>query len=294
MNVLTYTDASAFAAQVGPVIDRYPAFASVLATNLDQNRHGPGLDTLWFLIQDSEHPVGAAMQTVAFPLFVTPVPEPATAMPALAETIRRAGLTPPGVNGPLPVAQAFGRAWEQQTGLQARSAGRDRLYEIETAPPLPGSGSPRLATEADLALAIRWTQEFQAEALPQETADAEHSVRRRLARGRLLFWETEDGPVSMAGTSRPIAGVTRIGGVYTPKPLRGNGFGSAATIAATRQGFADGAERCILYADLANPTSNRIYQAIGYRALGDSAKITFHPSRGPGSLTGEGAGSAPY
>ena len=71
---------------------------------------------------------------------------------------------------------------------------------------------------------------------------------------------------------------TRIAGPDSTTTALGHDASSAATIAATRQGFADGAERCILYADLANPTSNRIYQAIGYRALGDSAKFTFHPA----------------
>jgi RimJ/RimL family protein N-acetyltransferase len=277
MDVLHFRDAGTFAERVGPVIERYPAFASVLASNLDQDRHGPGLPAHWFLIQVGGQPVGAAMQTGTYPLFITPAPDPDTAMPALAAAVRRAGLTLPGLHGPLAQAQAFSRAWEQQTGRPARPAGRDRLYEIEAAPPLPDSGSARPATEADLALATRWTRQFLAEALPEETTDAELSVRRRLARGRLLFWETEDGPVSMAGITRPIAAVVRIGGVYTPEELRGKGFGSAVTIAAVRQGFADGAGRCILYADLANPTSNRIYQAIGFRPVGDSARFSLAP-----------------
>jgi len=275
--VIRYTDAVAFAERVGPVIDRYPAFASVLATNLDQSRHGHGLPSHWFLIRDGDEPLGAAMYTSSFPLFVTPLPDPETAMPLLAEAVDRAGLTPPGMHGPRAAVEAFGRAWRQQTGLQAHPAGSDRLYEIETAPPLPANGTARLATEADLALASRWTGEFQSEALPGEIADAERVVRRRLALGRLLLWEDRGEIVSMAGISRPIAGMARIGGVYTPKANRGKGFGSAVTIAATRQGFADGAERCILYADLSNPTSNRIYQVIGYRPVGDSAKLTFGP-----------------
>lgn len=32
---------------------------------------------------------------------------------------------------------------------------------------------------------------------------------------------------------------------------------------------------CALYTDLANPTSNGIYQAIGYRHLGDTADLAF-------------------
>jgi predicted GNAT family acetyltransferase len=69
--------------------------------------------------------------------------------------------------------------------------------------------------------------------------------------------------------------VVRVGAVYTPKEYRRQGFGSAVTIAATRQGLDDGAQRCILYADLANPTSNGIYLRMGYRPVGDSARLSF-------------------
>jgi predicted GNAT family acetyltransferase len=33
----------------------------------------------------------------------------------------------------------------------------------------------------------------------------------------------------------------------------------------------------VLYADLANPTSNAIYQAIGYRPVDDAVMISFRP-----------------
>jgi RimJ/RimL family protein N-acetyltransferase len=275
MDVLTFTDAAAFAERVGPVIDRYPAFASVLASNLDQSVHGSGFDTNWYLIRDGGQPVGAAMHSEPFSLFITPLPDADAGMPALAEAVEQAGTTPAGVNGPVAEVQAFVAAWRLRTGLQGRSTGTDRVYEIDAPPPLPDVGAARLVTEADLALATTWMHEFNVEALPHEVVDAEQIVRRRLARGRLLFWETEAGPVSMAGVSRPIAGFARVGAVYTPKPYRRNGFGAAITVAATRQGFADGAERCLLYADLANPTSNRLYLRIGYQPVGDSAKAAF-------------------
>jgi len=275
--VLTFTDAAAFAALVGPVIDRYPAFSSVLASNLDQTRHDPGAGGHWYLLQDGGEPVAAAMRTPPYPLFVTPAPDPPRAMAALAEAVARVSPALPGVNGPVAVSQAFADQWQRTTGRHPGRTLGERLYEI-TAPPglVDVPGQARLATTADLAHAVAWATEFNREALPHQAGiDAEPAVRRRLARGRLLFWEVEGRPVSMAGTSRVITGVSRVGAVYTPKENRRNGFGAAATVAATRQGFDDGAERCILYADLANPTSNGIYRALGYRPVGDGLLITF-------------------
>ncbi|HST86033.1 MAG TPA: GNAT family N-acetyltransferase [Kineosporiaceae bacterium] len=283
MDVLAFADAAAFAEQVGPVIERYPAFASILATNLDQSIHRPDDDARWFLIRDGEQAIGAAMHTTGFGLFLTPLPDrgAGAATSVLVEALQRAGVRPSVVNVPRGLTEPFLDVWEQRTGVKGRLTASSRLYEIESppAPPTAG-GTARLGSAADLDVASRWTQEFHQEADPgRPPIDAERAVRRRLARGRLLFWDHDGRPVSMAGVGRPIAGVARIGGVYTAKPHRRQGFGAAVTVAATRQGFDDGADRCVLYADLANPTSNGIYQAIGYRPIGDNATITFDVSR---------------
>jgi predicted GNAT family acetyltransferase len=259
------------------VIDRDPAYASVLATNLDQTLHGPGLATHWFLIQEDGREVGAAMLTEPFNLVVTPVPDAEVGANALAEAVQRAGLTPPGANGPPAEVTAFVRAWQARTGAEARVTGTDRLYELRSPPQYATvPGAARRVGEPDLTLAMDWMQRFEAEAEHGPRAENhELIVRRRLARGHLLLWHTGEGPVSMAGVSRPIAGVARIGAVFTPVAHRRRGFGSAVTVAAARQGFADGASACLLYADLANPVSNRIYQTIGFRPVGDSLCVTF-------------------
>ena len=279
MEALSHTDAAVFAERVRPVIDASPGFTSVLATNLDHALHGSGFPGHWFLIQDGEQPVGAAMYTPPYDLFLTPVPDAEAATTALAETVARAGLAPSGVYGPVAVVKAFLAAWRRRTGQDGRIIGTDRLYEIDSPPAGPDvTGAARPVTEADLELAAAWLHEFEVEVEHGPvTDDPQRIVRRRLARGHLLLWVSDDEPVSMAAISRPIAGAARIGAVFTPKEHRGKGFGSAVTAAATRQGFADGAERCLLYADLANPTSNHIYQAIGFRPVGDSARLTFAP-----------------
>ena len=57
--------------------------------------------------------------------------------------------------------------------------------------------------------------------------------------------------------------------VYTPPALRRRGFASALVAAVSAVGLASGKEVCVLYTDLANPTSNSIYQKIGYRPVCD-------------------------
>jgi predicted GNAT family acetyltransferase len=89
-----------------------------------------------------------------------------------------------------------------------------------------------------------------------------------LAREPLLVWD-DGGAVSLVSLSPLIAGVRRIGPVYTPPAGRRHGYASSAVAAAARLALAQGAERCALFTDLANPTSNRIYADVGFRRLAD-------------------------
>lgn len=73
----------------------------------------------------------------------------------------------------------------------------------------------------------------------------------------------------MVGINRPVAGAVRVGPVYTPPALRGRGYAGTAVAEASRRALAGGARSCMLYTDLANPTSNKIYAEVGYRRAGD-------------------------
>jgi hypothetical protein len=63
--------------------------------------------------------------------------------------------------------------------------------------------------------------------------------------------------------------------VYTPPELRGRGYASALTAYVSAEQLAAGRSFCFLYTDLANPTSNRIYVALGYERVCDSVEYAF-------------------
>jgi predicted GNAT family acetyltransferase len=56
---------------------------------------------------------------------------------------------------------------------------------------------------------------------------------------------------------------------------RGRGYGSAVTAAAADLARRSGVDDVVLFADLANPTSNKIYRRIGFDAVTDSVRIDF-------------------
>jgi predicted GNAT family acetyltransferase len=77
----------------------------------------------------------------------------------------------------------------------------------------------------------------------------------------------------MARASTPLAGMSRVTSVYTPMALRGHGYGSAVTAAASRWALEAGASDVVLFTDLANPISNAIYPRLEYRPVHDAVVL---------------------
>jgi predicted GNAT family acetyltransferase len=76
-------------------------------------------------------------------------------------------------------------------------------------------------------------------------------------------------PVSLAAARGETPNGIRIGPVYTPPEHRGHGYASAVTAAASQDQLDRGRHFVFLFTDLSNPTSNKIYQAIGYERVCD-------------------------
>ena len=76
-----------------------------------------------------------------------------------------------------------------------------------------------------------------------------------------------DGATGIVGGRTPNG--TRVGPVYTPPEHRGHGYASALVAAASQAQLDEGIQFCFLFTDLANPTANHIYQAIGYEPVSD-------------------------
>jgi predicted GNAT family acetyltransferase len=70
-----------------------------------------------------------------------------------------------------------------------------------------------------------------------------------------------------------VAGVARIGPVYTPPEHRRRGYGAAVTAAASRAACGGTAPEVVLFTDLGNPTSNKIYTEIGFRPVRDYLEV---------------------
>ncbi|MFF7789829.1 GNAT family N-acetyltransferase [Streptomyces sp. NPDC007991] len=207
---------------------------------------------------------------------------------ALAARLAALGRRLPGVQADHDTATDFAEAWQRHTGATIALGQRQRLYRLGTLTvprPLP-PGRPRIAGEADRELLIRWHDEFVAAAGSGVFQDAAEWADARIERGGITFWEIPDGtPAAMADTTPEVAGQVRVSAVYTPSPLRGRGYAGAATAEVSRAALAAGVQEVLLFTDLSNPTSNGLYQRIGYRAVADFAVYDFTGSTGSTART---------
>ncbi|MEU1690763.1 GNAT family N-acetyltransferase [Streptomyces hirsutus] len=176
-------------------------------------------------------------------------------------------------------ATVFAEAWQRHTGAtpELRDT-RLRLYRLGTlTPPEPlPAGRGRVLGEQDLDQVMFWCGEF-AKAVGEDVSISDDTwAGTRFADKRYTLWETSDGtPVSIAGMNPMIGGQIQVDIVYTPAHLRGHGYAGAVTAEVSRAALAAGAREVVLFADLSNPTSNALYQRLGYRTLTDWAVYDF-------------------
>jgi predicted GNAT family acetyltransferase len=218
-----------------------------------------------------------ALRTPPYKLLVTR--GVADALHALARDAWQAFPDLPAVTGPETAAQTFAEAWAELSRGRHTVGTRQRLYLLDAVrlPEAPPPGHLRQATNSERELAIEWLNAFGEEALPNEPRDAAGSVDRWLRQQLLHVWEDRT-PVSMLTISGATSNGARIGMVYTPPVQRGRGYASAAVAALSAALLAQGHRYCCLYTDLSNPTSNSIYQKVGYRPYCDFNDYVFSAS----------------
>jgi GNAT superfamily N-acetyltransferase len=283
MEVRTHDDPSAWLEAVLPLLVLDEARHDLHLGLVHTLVHHPSVypsKHLWS-VEDAGTVIGAALQTPPHNLILAqPAAEGANDL--LADAIESAGIQLPGVVGGLPEAGTFASAWCARTGDTARRVMGQGIYSLtEVLPVLAASGTPRTATPDDLELVAGWIQAFQDEVVPDALRSDPEERRRHL--GTMLasveegiwLWEAEGQVTSLSGFGGPTPNGIRIGPVYTPPALRGRGYATTLVADLSRRQLASGRRFCFLHTDLANPTSNAIYQRIGYQRVCDSVVLGF-------------------
>jgi predicted GNAT family acetyltransferase len=286
MNLRTYPNANAFLAAAEVPLLRDEAknnlILGIARAVLGGRRYGE--EPPYFLtVHDQDALIAAAIRTPPYNLILYCDEGRLEALELIADHLMDAGGDLPGAHGTVATVSAFSKTWASRTGVERHVEMAQRVYCLtEVTAPRDVPGAMRWAEEGDVETLVKWFAGFCAEAVPSDPPlDPRRNVRQFMSSGLLGVWE-KDGIVSMAGSSRGSKNGATVSAVYTPPEHRGNGYASACVAALSQTLLDRGSAFCTLYADLANPTSNKIYQRVGFCPVADCAMYAF---TAPGSGT---------
>ena len=243
-----------------------------VADHCAANTVGPALFGWW---QTNGNGIsGAFMHTPPWPALLSAVSDEAAA--SLASQLATTGRELNGVNAEEGAAERFAGVWRDRTGMDAHVHRKMRLFRLEQVvwPEPKPEGEPRIADDKDRDLLIDWFDAFTSD-VNEPHSDHTAGVSDRLSYGGLTLWQVDGIPTSLAGVTRTVGGMVRVGPVYTPRELRGRGYAGAATATVSQAARDAGTAEVVLFTDLANPTSNALYQRIGYRPVADRVMLSF-------------------
>jgi predicted GNAT family acetyltransferase len=233
-----------------------------------------GEDPYFAVALDGERVVGATMRTPPHNLILSLFDDD-RALDLIAGDAREVFGSLPGVVGPKDPVAKFARIWPEPAAIGIQQ----RVYRASQVTfPEDVSGSMRPYEDGDRDLLIAWMDAFVREALPQAPPEnSEHWLERTLGGpdSGVVVWIDGGEPVSFSGHGGLTPNGIRVGPVYTPPELRRRGYASALVAEQTQMLLDGGRKLCFLFTDLANPTSNSIYQRIGYQAVSDAEQWVF-------------------
>jgi predicted GNAT family acetyltransferase len=220
--------------------------------------------------------LGIAIRTPPDKLLLSKVQD-LNALKFIAEDLQQEPLS--GVKGLVTEVESFVQTWQTFTGQSYRREIEMRLYQLTQVEPVATvNGYLRLAIESDRPLLLQWFTALNSEIDIVTDDDVIDAIQRmvdvELKRQSIYIWE-DKAPVSMAGGRQFSPTAARIAAVYTPPEYRRKGYATASVAALSQKLLDQGCDRCFLFTDLANPTSNRIYQQVGYHPICDWHEYSF-------------------
>ena len=182
----------------------------------------------------------------------------------------------PGVTGELNVAKAFMEKWSQISNVESKISMNLRVYKLTKVEKyMKPEGIFRNAVKGDVDIIIKFITAFTSEINEPINVERIKEVAEIGIENKEIFvWENKN-IVSMARKQRPTKNGMAVGSVYTPIEHRGRGYATAVVANLSQNILDSGKLFCTLFTDLSNPTSNSIYQKIGYKPICDHVSYIF-------------------
>jgi uncharacterized protein len=219
----------------------------------------------WFLtIQEDSRFCGAAAMT-APPNRVMLTQMSDTSAATIAENLVEQNVPVLSVLGPADASFAFANRFVALTGGTLKTGTGQAIYKL-TRVNLPAfvAGNLRTAEKCDVPLLAIWHAGFIADTgIDRSVTSSQEIIERLIAEQRVHVWQSRN-IMSMAAITGETPNGARIAMVYTPSENRHQGYASALVAGLSQHMLDSGRKFCFLYTDQNNPTSNKIYQQVGY------------------------------
>ncbi|WP_433010578.1 GNAT family N-acetyltransferase [Kribbella sp. CA-294648] len=286
MRIRATSNPAEFKATVFPFLQADPILHTSLLSNVEDRvnglMHDPAPPVFLSVHDISDAVIGAAFCGASRGIQLGALPD--SLVPEIVDVCAELAPNPDEIAGTASAARQLAELLAARNGKTPRQTQGIRLHKLDQFVALKADGAPRRAVAADVEVIAALMPGYRADVghgLP--AAEEEGWVRARIEAGRLWVWENEGRVVSLVGHQATLFRATRVGPVYTPPRDRGRGYAGALTAHVTRQLLDAGSQVC-LHTDLANPTANKIYAAIGYRPLVDLVVYRLDPAVGAGEL----------
>ncbi|MDW0112780.1 GNAT family N-acetyltransferase [Sporosarcina saromensis] len=275
-----YHDAEKFASIAEPIVMKQEDVFSLFLGVLQAIKQGKYKNPFLATVEEGNDILAIVQMTPPHPLNVVIVNESRMeeVIAFLIHNLVASNVEVPGVISLKPWASLFASEWCTTTGQQQKllmDQGLYRLDEVDDSLQL-SPGEWRFATEEDSPLIEEWITLFEEDThLPKSP---QSTVKERaatfIAAREIFLWVNGGEVVSMMKKARPTENSVTISLVFTPKAERKKGYARTMVLEGSKELLKD-YQFCVLYTDMLNPTSNKIYQEIGYKRIADSVHIGF-------------------
>lgn len=193
----------------------------------------------------------------------------------IAEQMHQSFQSIPGLIGDRKLIVELSGYLTKLRGVTATVEMNQGLYKLEKVKwKIESKGKLRALKELEHGLVKEWVYQFCKDVnLPITMDEADAKADDLIRKGSLMGWDIDGEIVSMANTSRPTKRNINVNFVYTPINHRKKGYASDCVAALSQMMLDQGYQTTSLYTDLSNPTSNKIYQEIGYELVADSVLL---------------------
>jgi len=188
----------------------------------------------------------------------------------------------PGVLCFKKAAEIFTKLWCEKTSLNPHLIQEEQIYKLEeVSKETLGDKHFSVATKKYKSIVLKWARKMMIEALADVTQE---ELDRNINSFKNEFENDNSQIYILFDNNEPVSIARKMGKtpnginlVYTPPSLRRRGYATECVAKLSKLLLDEGNKYCFLETDSSNPTSNSIYQKIGYRPVIDVYEYQFLP-----------------